>query len=253
MRSALLTPAKLLALVALVVPLVVVAPSAANADITYTPRDSSGNYRGNGVDVYFSRACHNGSSESNPCFNNTGCSGHVGENTWSAELTTHSIWDGQGAGGLLNRQYRVRIGTGKRHANIRNSNNWSTDVHLPAHSNASGPPGTTCATSNSTDGTWGLYYSNNGRQMAQAWADYFGAGSPGTNDKIVYRSNLGELTSTRAVSGYLEASFHTNRRGMEWMMDWEHYDWRVGYAVDKCAGYPRYGKGDTSSATCPWL
>jgi hypothetical protein len=243
---------RLLTVATIVIALILTAHApAARADIIYTPRDSYGQTIANGVKVYLSRACHNGSSSSNPCVSNFGCSGHVGENTWSAELSSHTLYEPDGQWGLVNRQYTVRIGTGKTQNNIASSNSWNSDVHLPLHSNASGS--TSCGTPNSSDGTWGLYVSSSGRQMAEAWRDYFGSGSPGPNDKIVYRSNLGELNQTSMPAGYLEASFHTNRRGMEWMMDWEYYDWRVGYAVDKCAGYPRHAQGDTSSARCPWL
>ena len=216
--------------------------SSAAADVTYVPWPT------NGEKVYLSQSCHDRGS--GRCQENTGCSNHVGENAWSASLARAALRDDKGWGGLLDRQYIVRRGTSLTSQNIKSSNAWGALMHIPLHSNAS-PWDCTPPYKASTFGTWGMYVSNNGKQLATELVNRIGPASPGTNDKIVKRSDLGELNQTRAVAGYLEAEFHTYGAGVDWLQKVEEWDWRLGYAVDKCRGYPRDG-GKALSKICTW-
>jgi hypothetical protein len=250
MTSATITTCtRILTLLALLLSLAVISPAAAHADLTYTPRNSHGDPIPNGVKVYLSRSCHDRSSGS--CSENIGCYGHIGENEWSKRFTSGALYDGSGYGGLVNRQYTVRIGTGLTNNNIANSDGWGSDLHIPVHSNAS--PWACSGGNMGSFGTLGLWYSSKGLDIAEIFVDTIGASSPGTGDETRRRTDLGELRYTNAPAGYLEAGYHTSSTEMNWMHDFESWDWRLGWAVDWCAGYPRHGQGDTRSALCYWL
>lgn len=126
-------------------------------------------------------------------------------------------------------------------------------MHIPLHTNAV-PWDCSSPYSYGTFGTWGMYVSTNGSQLAAQLRNRIGASSPGTNDKIVKRTDLGELNQTTAVAGYLEAEFHTFRPGMNWLHDYANWSWRLGYAVDSCRGYPRASNGGKPTGTklCSW-
>ncbi|MDX1511520.1 MAG: hypothetical protein R3249_09250 [Nitriliruptorales bacterium] len=233
---------RLLATIAGALGVLVGMTTAAAADVTYVPSPN------NGQKVYLSQSCHDRGSGS--CQDNVGCPEHIGENAWSESLARAALRDNTGWGGLLDRQYIVRRGTGLTWQNIKSSNAWGALMHIPLHSNAS-PWDCTAPYKDSTFGTWGMYVSNNGKQLATQLMKRIGPASPGTNDKIVKRRDLGELNQTRAVAGYLEAEFHTYGAGVEWLEDVEDWDWRLGYAVDKCRGYPREG-GKALSKICTW-
>jgi len=215
------------------------------ADTTFVPIPD------NGEKVYLSQACHNGQTSN--CQENTGCLGHMGENAWSDVFADATLRDATGSGGLLDRQYIVRIGNGTVSQNILSSDAWGAKMHIPLHSNAE-PWDCMSPYNTATFGTWGMYVSTNGSQLADQLRLRIGPSSPGTNDKIVKRTDLGELNETNAVAAYLEAEFHTYGLGWPWLHDYESWDWRLGYAVDVCRGYPRDSNGDkpTAAKSCSW-
>lgn len=217
----------------------------AAADTTYMP------WPRNDQKVYLSQSCHDRGTGA--CQENVGCPGHMGENVWSDRFANSSLRSSLGSGGLLDREFIVRIGDGLTSQNIANSNSWGALMHIPLHSNAV-PWDCDAHYNHSTFGTWGMYVSTNGSQLASELASRIGGSSPGTNDKTVHRTDLGELNQTNAVAGYLEAEFHTYGAGVTWLHDYASWDWRLGYAVDSCRGYPRASNGGnpTGTKTCSW-
>jgi hypothetical protein len=211
------------------------AAAPAGASTTFYPSKS------NGVKIYLSQACHDRGTGS--CQPNYGCNGY-NENVGSARIARSSLYDQSNGGqGFLSRGYTVRIGDGLTSQNINDSNNFRPKLHIPIHSNASG----SCP--NSAAGTWGLYKTTNSKQINEQLVYTVGGSSPGTNDKIVYRTDLGELNSTTAVAGYLEAGFHTNTTETNWLNSYNTWSWRLPYAVERCLGYPRNG-APTSTKYC---
>lgn len=228
-------------LVASVISLVTAALPA-QADSTWIPNPN------NGERVYLSRSCHDRGTGS--CQENIGCAGHEGENVWSSSLATSALFDRGSGAGLVNRQYLVRIGDGLTSTNIASSNAWGALMHIPLHSNAGQFD---CGSSQGHNwGTWGMYVSSRGRQLAEQLRTQIGVVSPGGNDQVVYRGDLGELTQTNAVAAYLEAEFHTYGAGVPWLQNEASWSWRIGLAVDQCRGYPRAPGGPTRAKTCTW-
>lgn len=209
-------------------------PAYAAADTTYTP--STG---WNGLTIYLSTACHNGSGTT--CIDNVGCSG-FSENGKSdlAALYITTVNSGSGSSvGLLHRGFRVIVGQGTVSQNIARSNAAGARLHIPLHSNAVTNVGS-CGgpTTASTYGTWVLYYSTNGSRCSTAIKNRLGPLSPGTSDKIVYRNNLGELTSTYATACYLESEFHTWPTGATWLTNSLSWSGAVALGVDTYLGFP---------------
>lgn len=208
----------------------------AAADLTYNP--PAGTY--NGYIIYLSRACHDGNDgvPGGPCITNTGCAGYS-ENANSNSVTssaTTNLGSGGTNAGLIHRGYRVIIGTGTLSQNVANSNAAGADVHVPVHSNAQGSGSCGGSTSASNNGTWGLY----GAYSACATRLRYDVGpsSPGTADKIVKRTDLGEINNTTAVACYLESEFHTWTTGKNWLNNYTSWAWRIGMAIDTYLGYP---------------
>lgn len=205
------------------------------ASTTYYPSTA------NGFRIYLSQACHDRGTGS--CQPNYGCSGY-NENVGSARIATSSLYNRGYGAGLLDRGYTVRIGRGFTSENITDSNNFRPKLHIPIHSNASG----SCP--NSAAGTWALYRSTNSSDFGNEIIYTIGPASPGTSDQKVYRTDLGELNSTNAVAGYLEAGFHTNTTETAWLNSYNEWSWRLGFAVDRCLGYPRGSTAPTSTKYC---
>jgi len=211
--------------------------SAVGADTTYNPPNGTWN----GYTIYLSVACHDGNDgiPGGPCIPNTGCTGNsshaLNENTQS-RLTAGTTIFGAGTGSnLKQRGYRSIRGNGTVSQNIANSNAAGVDLHIPIHSNAQN---SNCTSSASANGTWALYFSSTGEDCSDELVARVGANSPGTNDKTVFRNNLGELTNTNAVACYLEAEFHTWNNGVNWLRNEVNWTWRIGWAVDRHLGYP---------------
>lgn len=216
--------------------------SSAQADTTYVPSPD------NNQRVYLSEACHN-SSSTGPCNTNFGCDNYS-ENVRSADIAYDSLRSP--SGGLLDRQYIVRIGNGTIQENIQHSNSWNSRMHIPIHTNAAGAATCNQPASEGIRGTHGLYRSNNDQELARELKQALGASSPGTGDAVIHRGNLGELSDTQAVAGYLEAEFHDWPRGVNWLRESNSWTWLIGLGVDTCRGYPRGNGGPTFQKDCTW-
>lgn len=195
----------------------------------------------NGVRIYLSQACHNrGGPECQP---NVGCFGYD-ENAGSAAIARAA------AGHLAARGYRVRIGDGLTEANISNSNAFGAVIHIPIHSNAGTED---CASTNpARGGTHVLHYGGPGDdQLAGIMAQEVGAKSPGTSDRTVVRTDLGEITDTNARAAYLESAFHTFGADVEFLRNPDGWSDRIAEAVDRCLGAPRDG-ALTREKECTW-
>jgi hypothetical protein len=228
MRS---TPRRLLSVLAAVVLVTtgfLAAAPAASADVTYVPEDW------NGKVVYLSQACHDRGDT--VCHTNTGCAGfneNVNSRLVAISATTH-----QGPElNLLERGYKVVRGNGLTKSNIANSNRVGADLHVPIHSNAIDR---SCESKLSADryGTHVMYVSKAGRKCAQIMMSNLGSASPGTNDARQYRTDLGELNQTNAVSCYLEQEYHVWNQGVRWMWARDTWSWRLASSIDAYLGYP---------------
>jgi hypothetical protein len=215
------------------------AAGSAVADTVYTPSSP------NGQKVYLSQACHDRGT--GVCHTNTGCNSYS-ENAGSAAIAKAALTSS--SAGLLNRGYTVRIGNGLTSQNISNSNAWRATMHIPIHSNA-GTWNCTAPFNAGNGGTMTMYYSTNGSQLAQQLLNTISPSSPGTRSSLVRRTDLGELTQTNAVAGYIEAAYHTYRPDVDWLRQPASWSWRIGYGVDLCRGYPRNGR-PTATKRCTW-
>lgn len=201
----------------------------AQADTEYLPQ------YWNGKKVYLSVACHDGNdgTPGGPCINNPGCANYW-ENTGSNKIANAAI-NGDGAGrNLLERFYFVRKGRGTYNQNVAHSNRWGADVHVPLHTNAKSE---TCANHDaSTHGTWALYRGAGDERCARILQRKVGADSPGTNDSTKFRDDLAELSNPNAPTCYLEAEFHTWRRGVDWIRKEHSWTYRIGGTLDQFFG-----------------
>lgn len=96
-------------------------------------------------------------------------------------------------------------------ASIAESNAWSTDLHIPIHTNAGGGSGTLV-----------MIYANNRNNFppAKSIYDSVNAVTPGTtNYGVRVNSGLAELNSTKATAVYIECEFHDRKDLAEWIID----------------------------------
>jgi len=217
----------------------------AHADTQYWPA-SSGDW--NGQKVYLSRACHD--EGTGACQERFGCDGYQ-ENFWSEWWARYSLRNQNvgGGAGFLERGYAVRIGDGLVSQNIASSNAWGSTLHIPLHTNARTR---NCATNDpSYGGTWVLYVSSRGQELSQEMLNALYIG-PGSNDKLVRRTDLGELNQTNMPAAYMETEFHTWSHGVTFLTDAKLHSWRLALGVDRCRGYPRAGQGPTRTKYCSW-
>lgn len=202
---------------------------AASADVTYVPE------KWNGKVVYLSQACHDRGDTT--CHDNVGCD-QLSENTSSRQLAMSVIRGaGKGKVGLLDRGFKVVRGNGLTRQNIDSSNRVGADVHVPLHSNAISAA---CEKGHSAGryGTHVLYVSAAGKECAGKLVARLGPSSPGTNDDRKYRTDLGELNQTNAVSCYVEQEFHVWDRGVRWIRDRDAWSWRIASGIDSYLGWP---------------
>lgn len=91
---------------------------------------------------------------------------------------------------------------------VKESNEWGADLHVPIHTNAGDGDGTLvmCFTS-----------STNNKYVKAIYAEV-AALSPGKDDGIKVRTNLAEITGTKAVCVYLECEFHDNTDLARWII-----------------------------------
>lgn len=202
----------------------------------------------NGQKVYLSQSCHNGTGST--CRENVGCNGYQ-ENFWSSSWASKAAQTLPPAGaGLVDRGYTVKLGRGTTQQNISNSNAWGATMHVPLHSNARE---LNCATNTpSYGGTWVLYRSSQDQSFSNVMKGAL-AVSPGSNDKIVYDTGLGELNQVDAPTAYMETEFHTWLHGTTFLGDpWQH-SWLIALGIDQCRGYPRAPSGaPTRTKACNW-
>lgn len=210
----------------------------AQADVSYEPY-----YAWNGYRIYLSPARHSP--------DNVGCGGYK-ENSGSYGVaiaaTNSSYVDGvqfpmPDTGNLRVRGYKVRIGTGTVRTAIDNSNAWAAHRHVPIHSNAVGSY--TCSQSRPGYGTWVMYRSSGGSNLAADIESKIGPKSPGTGDRICtdqvcFGGTLAELSQTNAVAAYLESEFHTWNSGVAWLQSTNRqWGWRLASGIDTDLGFPR--------------
>lgn len=81
---------------------------------------------------------------------------------------------------------------------VKDSNNWGADVHIPIHTNAGGGDGTLVM-------CWTGYTSN---KYVKNVYDAVAKVSPGADDGIKVRTDLAEISGTKAIAVYVEAEFH---------------------------------------------
>ena len=201
----------------------------ASADVTYVPETW------NGKVIYLSQACHDRGDT--VCHTNMGCDG-FSENANARMLAVSAATQRDPEQlNLLERGYKVVRGNGLTTSNIANSNRVGADLHVPIHSNA---VSRSCETKFSPEryGTHVMYVSSAGRNCARIMMRRVGASSPGTNDARQYRTDLGELNQTNAVSCYLEQEYHVWDQGVSWMRDREAWSWRIASSIDSYLGYP---------------
>ncbi|HVM21186.1 MAG TPA: hypothetical protein VM307_14600 [Egibacteraceae bacterium] len=222
----------------------VIVSGAALADTTYVPSTD------NNQKVYLSQSCHDAGTGS--CHTNYGCD-NMSENYRSDVLSKQALGDGRILeDGLLDRQYIVRVGNGLMRENINSSNSWNAKMHIPLHSNAKNAQCDSPVGSDAYGGTMTFHASSNGQQLAAQLKYTMQNVSPGTNDQVSSRTDLDELTDTGAVAAYLESEYHTWNKGVDFLRASVDWAWRIGYAVDRCRGYPRSGQGTTGTKQCSW-
>lgn len=196
------------------------------ADVTYYPSSW------NGYKIYLSQA-HIGGSD------NIGCE-NFSERQGSIDLSYEAAI---GAGlNLVERGYKVRIGTGSYTTNVTSSNNWGSNYHIPLHSNAGvwdcTYPFDYYAAST---GTVVMYYSTSthGKGMSESFRVRVGEqASPGKTDVKRYNNGLYEIYATNAYAVYLESGYHTFKPDKDWILGEENWAWRIGYSIDAYLGYP---------------
>ena len=141
-----------------------------------------------------------------------------------------------GAGTFSSRGYKVRVGHGDPDDAVYRSNIWPADRHISLHSNAHGGS-TGCGFSNG--GTVVFYYpgSSVGSNLATNLKNALDESSPGTNDYTATHT-LYELANTTAPAAYVETEFHDWVTGKNWLVDYQGWAWRIGWAVDVHLDYP---------------
>ena len=150
--------------------------------------------------------------------------------------------------GLLDRQYKVQIGTTTYQNAVANSNSWVADIHLVLHSNAIPNATGTCASrTGGNRGTNVIYHQNSsaGADLSQRTVDQVGPFSPGTNDYKCKQTDgctrydsLFELSATNATAAYSETEFHDWGAGVQFLRR-TNWQTRFGEAIDGHLGYPR--------------
>lgn len=103
---------------------------------------------------------------------------------------------------------------------IKESNDWGADLHVPIHTNAGGG-----------DGTLAMCFTGcTNNKYVKAIYTEVAALSPGKDDGIKVRTNLAEITETKAMCVYLECEFHDNTDLAEWIIS---YTTKIGEAIAK--------------------
>lgn len=96
---------------------------------------------------------------------------------------------------------------------IKESNNWSADLHIPIHTNA--------FNAQTLGGTLVMIYSNaaENKKAGSAILNAVAPISPGPDYNLRVNSGLAELNSTKAIAVYLEVEFHDTKDGATWIIN----------------------------------
>lgn len=99
------------------------------------------------------------------------------------------------------------------YTSIKESNAWSSDLHIPIHTNA--------FNGQTLGGTLVMIYSNaaENKKAGSAILNAVAPISPGPDYSLRVNSSLAELNSTKAVAVYLEVEFHDNETGANWIIN----------------------------------
>lgn len=205
------------------------APVPAYGDEIFYPADYGATY--NGYKIYVSPAEHGGA--------NVGCDGFVED--YNMRLISRRLVDNVslGAGSLVDRGYRVRLGTGNVSQNINSSNSWVPNRHIALHSNAGGSG--SCPGRSAGEGTLAFYQPGRplSNELANGLGERVGNISPGNGDGSPPGGQYVELNSTDAVAVLLEMEFHTWMGGVNWMRgNREAIAYAVRVAIDVHLDYP---------------
>lgn len=91
---------------------------------------------------------------------------------------------------------------------VKESNEWGADLHVPIHTNAGDGDGTLVM----------CFTDNTGNKYVKAIYAEVAALSPGKDDGIKVRTNLAEITGTKALCVYVECEFHDNTDLAKWII-----------------------------------
>lgn len=111
---------------------------------------------------------------------------------------------------LKRNDYMVKRGSTEKTVSqrIAESNKWGADLHVPIHTNAGGGDGTLVM----------CFTGNTGNKYVKAIYEEVSALSPGKDDGIKVRTNLAEITGTKALCVYVECEFHDNTDLAKWIV-----------------------------------
>jgi len=137
---------------------------------------------------------------------------------------------------LVGRGYRVHVGRGDPDDNIDSSNTWEADRHIPMHSNATSEG--ECGGSGRGTRVFYTPGSAQGEELAMYLKEKVDDASPGSPDSYTSSTAYDEMLYPNAKVAYLEAEFHNWTTGKNWLVDYEEWSWRIGYAVDLHLNYP---------------
>ncbi|MCL2312191.1 MAG: N-acetylmuramoyl-L-alanine amidase [Firmicutes bacterium] len=97
--------------------------------------------------------------------------------------------------------------------NIKESNSWKSNLHIPIHTNAYNGA--------VTGGTLVMIYSmsKENEKAGKAILNAVSPISPGPDYSLKINPNLAELNKTNAIAVYLEIEMHDTRHGAEWIIN----------------------------------
>lgn len=111
---------------------------------------------------------------------------------------------------LKRNDYTVKRGSTDKTVSqrVKESNEWGADLHVPIHTNAGDGDGTLVM----------CFTGNTGNKYVKAIYAEVAALSPGKDDGIKVRTNLAEITGTKATCVYVECEFHDNTGLAKWII-----------------------------------
>lgn len=123
-------------------------------------------------------------------------------------------------------------------ANVKESNAWGSDVHMPIHTNAGGGDGTLML----------AYPSSVNNKYVKAVYNAVAALSPGKDDGIKSSTGLYEINQSVGVCVYIECEFHDNSNLAKWIVE---HTTDLGEAIAKgmCTAEGKTYKAASSSSS----